>query len=454
MFGSLSLVHGILPILITVLAGASLIALLARRDGVWKRQLVIGLPVAAVLVGLITVAVITFSLIPFSFPSSFYVVSGGVVLAIVLSVIGWRRFGLGRRLFSGVAILLTLALALTFINSHYEYYPTVKSLFGVDAHHLSPQQRAALEAYESRAANAATAAQRAAAQRALEQARMAATGNNADAPTKGATIQIAIPGTVSGFKAREAYVWLPPVWFTDPTRKLPVIELLAGAPGTPADWIQGGFADQAASRYAQAHGGLAPIVAMPDSNGSDFADTECVDSSIGNAETYLTVDVPAFVRANFGAATTPDSMAIAGLSAGGMCASMLALRHPTLYGTFGDYAGLTSPTVGESVNPAATIQSLFGGSVAAYQAHDPLHLLATNTYPGMAGWYEVGTDDGGPLAAQHQLVPLARSAGIEVHEVEVPGAGHTFSFFAQAFADSLPFLCSRLGLTTTSTDAA
>ena len=192
---------------------------------------------------------------------------------------------------------------------------------------------------------------------------------------------------------------------------------------------------------------------MPDSNGSDFADTECVDSPLGNAETYLTVDVPAFMRANFGASTAPDSMAVGGLSAGGMCATMLALRHPTLYGAFGDYAGLTSPTVGESVNPQATTRALFGGSTAAYQAHDPLHLLATGTYPGMGGWFEVGTGDGGPLAAQRELVPMAQQAGIDVHAVEVPGAGHTFSLFAQAFADSLPFLSCRLGMTPDPTGA-
>ena len=92
---------------------------------------------------------------------------------------------------------------------------------------------AAARGIRGRTAAAANATQRAAARQALEQARIAATGGDQDAPVKGVTVHIAIPGTVSGFNAREAYVWLPPVWFTDPMRKLPVIELIAGAPGTP-----------------------------------------------------------------------------------------------------------------------------------------------------------------------------------------------------------------------------
>jgi len=108
---------------------------------------------------------------------------------------------------------------------------------------------------------------------------------------------------------------------------------------------------------------------------------------------------------------------------------------------------LTSPTVDESVNRADTTRDLFGGSSAAYDAHDPPALLRSRTYPRMGGWFEVGTADGGPLAAQRELVPLARSAGVVTCSVEIPGAGHAFGLWARAFKDSLPWLSSRLGLT-------
>jgi S-formylglutathione hydrolase FrmB len=443
MFGSISLVHGFLPPVLVVLALASLVLLLQRRSGVWKRQLLIGLPVTAAIVGVAAMLVDGLSLIPYQFPNSYYLWFGLVILGIVVSIVGWRPFGIGRRLLAGTSLVLTVSMAAMLVNAEYQYYPTVSSLFGVHAHEISAQEAQAAQ----QASDIHDAAQRQQAKAALEQARIALAGGNPEVTTHGATVQVTIPPTKSGFHARPAYIWLPPVWFTEPLRPLPVIELLAGVPGAPSDWTRAAFADKTASAYAQAHDGIAPILVMPDANGSVQADTECVDSPLGQAETYLTVDVPAYLRSTFGAETAPDSMAIGGLSAGGMCATMLALRHPTIYTAFGDYAGLTSPTVDEWVDPEATTNTLFGRSTAAYNAHDPLYLLAHNAYPTMGGWFEVGTADRDPLAAQQTLAPLAQQAGIATTAVEVPGAGHDFDLFAKAFADSLPFLTHRLGLT-------
>ena len=63
---------------------------------------------------------------------------------------------------------------------------------------------------------------------------------------------------------------------------------------------------------------------------------------------------------------------------------------------------------------------LFGGSKAEYDAHDPLVLLRTHTYPTLGGWFEVGTADSAPLAAQRTLVPLARGAGIATCSASFP----------------------------------
>jgi S-formylglutathione hydrolase FrmB len=186
---------------------------------------------------------------------------------------------------------------------------------------------------------------------------------------------------------------------------------------------------------------------MPDENGSFSGDTECTNSPRGNAETYITVDVPTFMHTHFNAQTGNGSMAIAGLSEGGMCALMLSLRHPSEYPVFADYSGLTSPTVAETVDAPLTIRVLFGGSPAAYDQHNPPYLLRQKRFPGTAGWFEVGTDDSAPLAAQRALVPLARSAGILTCSREVPGEGHDYSLWERAFRESLPFLSWQLGLT-------
>jgi S-formylglutathione hydrolase FrmB len=185
---------------------------------------------------------------------------------------------------------------------------------------------------------------------------------------------------------------------------------------------------------------------MPDNNGGFTSDTECVDSSRGNAETYLTVDVPTFIKDRLGTATDAKSWAVVGFSEGGNCALMLALRHPDLFATFGDYSGLPGPRVGTNMEVTTEVADLFGGSRAAFEAHEPADLLQNKRYPGMAGWFEVANDDGGPLAAAQHLAGLSRKAGIEACVVVLPTGGHAFPVWQQAFKDSLPWLAARLGL--------
>ena len=414
---SISLVKGPTPILIVVLGLAAVGLSFRWQDTTWKRQVYLGVPITAALVGLTALLVDGVSLIPYQFPNSYYLWVGLVLLSVVVGIIGWRRFHNWRRVISVLSVLLTTAMAFTLINQEYDYYPTVGSVLGKNAAHQVSQQ---------------------------ELQRQRASGTD---PTHGYTISVRIPGPVSGFKARNAFVWLPPEWIANPQARLPVIELIAGVPSEPSDWTRAGFADQTASAFARAHNGVAPILVMPDATGSTDGDTECVNSSRGQAETYLTVDVPAYVRATFGAKTKPDSFAVAGLSAGGTCAIMLALRHPELYRAFGDYSGLTSPTLGETVDPPATVADLFGGSQAAYDAHDPLTLLSTNRYPHAAGWFEVGSADAQFTASQRAIVPLARKAGVDTCALEISGGGHDFAVWSKAFADSLPWLSYQLGLT-------
>ncbi len=422
---NITLISGSTPVIIIGVGLGALLLSFRWKDGVWKQQLLYGLPIAAAGVGLVALLVDGLALIPYQFPNSYYLWVGLVFLALVVAIIGWTRFRNWRRVVSVVALLFTAMMAGTLINEHYQYYPTLGSLFGVDAQNQVSVQ--ALEAERKR----------------LEKE------NNGALPTHGFTIEVPIPGKVSGFKAPDAFIWLPPIWVADSKIKLPVIELLNGTPGAPSDWTRASFADVTAREFAEAHKGVAPIIVMPDPNTSVDSDTECVNSPRGNAETYLTVDVPKFMRSHYGAQTKKGSIAIAGLSEGGMCSMMLALRHPDIYTAFGDYSGLTGPTVEEGIAPVPTIKQLFNGSAADYQAHNPVSLLKTGSpaFKNLGGWFEVGTADSAPLAAQRKLVPLSIAAGIDTCYVEVPGAGHDFDLWAKAFKNSLPWLSARLNLT-------
>ena len=328
-----------------------------------------------------------------------------------------------RILATGSAVFLALVSAVGAVNAYYAYYPTLGEALGDP-----PADESSLRAAE---------------------------GDDGVLPAQGQVVPITIPGTVSGFQARQAQAYLPPAWFAEPRPALPVIMLMHGEPGDPSNWAEGGEAPATADAWAASHRGVAPVLIMPDINGSLTADTECVDSPIGNAETYLTVDVPAAVQKQLGTKPPGQAWAVAGLSEGGACAIMLALRHPDLFPTFGDFGGLVGPRLGETnADTDSTVAQLFGGSQQAYAAHEPTDLLNTGNpaYRRLGGWFQAGSADPEPLAAVQQLASRAQRAGIGTCLVVVPGGGHTFDVWSAAFRSALPWMAARLGLVLTTAD--
>jgi enterochelin esterase-like enzyme len=204
--------------------------------------------------------------------------------------------------------------------------------------------------------------------------------------------------------------------------------------------------DSLVRQNTEQHHGIAPILVMPDINGSLSADSECVNSTkFGDVATYLAKTVPAFMQNEFNASTAPGSVAVAGLSEGGMCATTLALNNPKVFAAFGNYSGDASPTYGDD-NTQQTIRILFGGSQASYNAYNPPYLLTHQRFTGLSGWFESGAQDPGVLQAARALAPLAANAGIDTCITTPPGA-HSDEFWQRAFRDSLPWLSWKLNLT-------
>jgi S-formylglutathione hydrolase FrmB len=315
-----------------------------------------------------------------------------------------------------VAALLTAAAAAGAANAYFDYVPTVGALLGRTAHDQASRQ-------------------------ALARATLIAQHSTVPPlPAHGMVETVDIPGVASGFQARSAQIYLPPIWFARQRPALPVIVLLHGTPGAPSDWTRAGGVDVIAERWAAPHGKVAPILVMPDENGAFTADTECVDGSRGRAEQYLTEDVPNWVLANLGAAPAPSRWAIGGASEGGYCALDLGLRHPERFGTLLDFSGLDRPTV------SGGALKLFGGSRSALADHTPaLILRRPNRSPSLAAWFEVGGADGGTTRAVLRMAALAQHAGIDTHLVVAPHAHHTWRVFRSSFADAFPWVATRLG---------
>ena len=224
------------------------------------------------------------------------------------------------------------------------------------------------------------------------------------APRDGGVLtSVHLDNPASGFAARDAQVYLPPAYFAHPRPKLPVVVLVSGVPGSPEQWFAEGRAGRALDAFAEDHRGLAPITVAVDANGATFKYTLCVDSPATGDKvmTYLAEDVPAGVAKLF--------------------------------------------DVDE--NPAETVATYFRGDRKAYDAIDPLKILETARFGGGAhGRIIAGLDDAEDREAGRELTAAAHAAGIDVAYSETPGA-HTWRAWAAGFAESLPWLSARLGLT-------
>jgi S-formylglutathione hydrolase FrmB len=260
-------------------------------------------------------------------------------------------------------------------------------------------------------------------------------------PAAGRVVVRDIAGT-SGFHPRPAYLYLPPAYLAHPDRPLPVLEILHGTPGAPSDWVIRGQLRGTADAFAAAHKGQAPIIVMPDINGSWRGDSECIRTAAGaDVESYLTRDVVTYVRGAFRRTVGDRRWWLAGVSEGGLCAAMLALRHPTTYSAFGDMSGLSRPSV-EHVSPSASVGQLFGTDATARREHDVIWLLQHHRYPTLRGWFECGAMDTTVRRDQAAIVAAAARAGLATHAAVRPGK-HGWSIWAGSLRRLLPWFWER-----------
>ena len=173
-----------------------------------------------------------------------------------------------------------------------------------------------------------------------------------------------------------------------------------------------------------------------------MANPMCIDSRLGNSETYLTRDVPDWIRRNLQVNADPRAWAVGGYSSGGTCALQLALRRPDLFPTFLDIAGQVEPTLG---NRHKTVDRAFGGDSAKFVPLTPLDMLARMKFPVTAGRIYDGAGDRASVAEQQVILAACRRNGIDVQFSVVRGA-HNWYAWTRAFERALPWLAVRQGI--------
>lgn len=426
-----SLITGTVRVLLFAIGVVGLLVLLAHRGRRWWLRWV----PTAVVGGLVAALAVMFAVnqlwrpFPDVLPTVIVVWTGLIVTAVILGLALVPRTRWPGRVLALVAVLAVVISGAAQVNQHFGAYPTVRAALGKPVN-----GQVAFSAVPGPTSQV------------LAPSAAAPVGAAWTPPTgmaaNGVVTTARIPGSTSGFAARSAWIYLPPAYLVTPRPLLPVLVLVAGQPGTPRDWFDGGRLAAVMDRFAQAHRGLTPVVVVADSLGSQLAQPLCVDSRAGNSFSYLTVDVPRWVRSTLQVDENPRNWAVGGMSSGGTCALQLAVNAPAVYPTFIDISGQVEPTLGSR---AQTVRTLFDGNEAAFTRVNPLDVLATTRFPDSAGTIVAGRDDATYRPQAQTVVAAATKAGMAIRYLELPG-GHSWAVWGAGLEQSLPWLATRLGL--------
>lgn len=222
-FYAIDVISGWFPVTIWTLVAIGIVVLLiCQRKGESRKRFLrqLGIGLLAGIVGLAATYVCSDVLLLFGVSLGWPVIIAigvGVFLfafmiAAAVMTHGWLR------VLSIVMIPVTLLATAVRANAIYGEYQTMGSLFDYSPYpHISTLDLS-LNTISVREWN--------------EQA-VAKSRNTTQIPQPGKLVHVDIPNPKSGFKAREALVWLPPAAFAKHPPKLPVMVMFAGQPAPP-----------------------------------------------------------------------------------------------------------------------------------------------------------------------------------------------------------------------------
>jgi S-formylglutathione hydrolase FrmB len=434
------------PVLwIACAAGAAGLAyLLWWRDGASGSRRVLRSAVTALLAALLAAALVAgghwlliyvFSAFPEVLPQEVLAWAVPAVAALLLLILRLRRVWGARRpahpwrktAAATVAVLGVGTLSAVQINDYFGLNHTVSDLMGTAVARIQP-----LEDGLKRPAGAAPGVS------------LAGWSAPPGLPDGGELRRAAIPGTVSGFQSREAYIYLPPAYQAVPRPALPVLVLFSGQPGAPADWLTGGALRSRMDRFAAAHHGVSPVVVVVDPNGSASGNTMCLDSRIAQADTFLSQDVPAWIDRTL--AVDPDrrQWAAGGFSFGGTCAMQMVTRHPEIYSSALAFSSEQEPAIAKEREK--TIEASFAGDTESFERLTPLRLMSERRFEGHGIYFAAGVRDPEFLGYLDVLSAAARDAGFTVETRRIENAGHSWLAASSGLPGGLDFLAARWGI--------
>ena len=352
-----------------------------------------------------------------------------VLAAVAVAVAALVRTSAAKRVVAGLGVVVFVTAGALAINRDAGAYPTLAEALGESTIAALPSS---------------VGADGAAGSGALDPQLYASWTPPADMPAHGRYGTVHIPGTVSGFPARDAVVWLPPAALVADPPPLPVVVMMSGQPASPEAVVTAGGLVTTLEAYAAADHGLAPIAVVPDQLSADDHNPMCVDGALGNSATYITTDVVDYVTSHYRVATGPRAWAIGGFSQGGTCSIQFGSARPDLFGSIVDVSGEVGPSLG---SVEQTVADGFAGDRAAYDAAQPQAIMAAHApYADTAAFFAVGGGDPTFGAAMAANSSAAEAAGMHVTRWVSPGTGHDWTTATRGFAVGIGDLYPRWGL--------
>jgi enterochelin esterase-like enzyme len=230
---------------------------------------------------------------------------------------------------------------------------------------------------------------------------------------------ITVPSPALGSYADPVTVVLPPGYASHPGRRYPVLYLLHGFPGLPAQYLNVGQVSAAEAALVAA-GRMKPmILVLPTGTRSSLGmgNTEWANGVRGGSgwETFVAHDLVNAIDARYRTIRSGAARGIGGLSAGGYGALNIGLHHPGQFGLLESWSGYVR---------ADRIPAIFGRSTTVRSYNSPSTWIAAvapqvradHTYI----WFYSGASDS--LAPQNRaFAAQLATLGVAHHFFLAPG---------------------------------
>ena len=210
--------------------------------------------------------------------------------------------------------------------------------------------------------------------------------------------------------------------------KFPYLIMFSGMPGSAGSWVK--YLDIATHLEDVENDTLTPVIAVLVPVYFNY-DTECIDfKGYPRTGTWIGTDIPSWINSTWRVSKERDDHILAGFSAGGWCAAMLAAMNPKVYRAVMTFAGYFAPTFDQA-------------QLLRNDPRAPKYVLADTvikTLQPLSFFIAASHDDPISYPSGRNFANAVKNKKIKITYEENPAGGHFFSVWERQLVDALDWL--------------